>query len=183
MRRRYSEDVNIMISDYPQLRYPAPSGKHKGGMRLIIRKRQAPRACLSLPVFSEHLDVLVVGDNKLNQGVAATLLDDLGCHCEFASTGLEALGLTLRKNFDVILMDDVTPRLCAGLPQPGVDTRIDGLAAARRDSSISMTVMSMRDDVQPFLEAGMDGPLLKPVEGEGLRRIIQNAQHHLQRHA
>jgi hypothetical protein len=67
------------------------------GPGMIVSEQYEPDARDTKPISHDQLNVLIVDDNKLSQIVAATLLDDLGCTYEFASTGVEGLQLALQK--------------------------------------------------------------------------------------
>jgi CheY-like chemotaxis protein len=147
---------------------------------MIASEQYAPETCSKPWTFRDRLDVLIVDDNKLSQVVAATMLDDLGCNFEFASTGLEALDLALRRNFDIILMDIKMPKM-GGLEATRRIRKEEEERLGHQASIIAMTVMSLREDIASYLAAGMDGFLIKPVEGQGLRRIIRYAQRRVPR--
>jgi CheY-like chemotaxis protein len=161
-------------------RAPAPDEEFSPKIGRIVCEEYEPRTPEIKPVSHDQLDVLIVDDNRLSQVVAATLLDDLGCRYEFAATGVEGLHLAMGKRFDLILMDIMMPHM-------------DGLEATRRIrreeqehgghqvSIIAMTILAMREDVEAYLDSGMDGFLFKPVDGQGLRRIIRYSQRRVAR--
>jgi CheY-like chemotaxis protein len=64
----------------------------------------------SIPA-SMGLQVLVVDDDPTNRMFARWLLAKLGCSCEEAVDGLQALECVQQHSFDVILMDCFMPEL------------------------------------------------------------------------
>jgi len=105
--------------------------------------------------------LLLVEDNKINQMVAATLLEDAGHHVEIAEDGLAALAAAEVLRFDLIFMDVQMPRL-------------DGIEATRRlrvgngpnrsTPVVALTANAMEGDRERYLEAGMNDYLSKPFE-------------------
>jgi PAS domain S-box-containing protein len=109
-----------------------------------------------------HLRILVAEDNPVNQELAVHLLEAKGHSVSVAGTGRQALAMTEKHQFDVVLMD-------VQMPQMG------GLEATRaiRDREkasgghlpiIAMTAHAMRGDREKCLEAGMDAYLAKPLD-------------------
>ena len=117
--------------------------------------------------------VLLAEDNLVNQKVAVALLSRLGCQCDLASNGVEAVEFSARGHYDAILMDCFMPE-------------IDGYEATRRIRArescasgpprhipiIAMTANAMRSDRERCLSAGMDDYLAKPVSVESLAAVL-----------
>ena len=55
--------------------------------------------------------ILIVDDNEMNREVEKKLLDGTEMSVDLAGSGAEALGLTLRNRYDVILMDHLMPEM------------------------------------------------------------------------
>jgi two-component system, sensor histidine kinase and response regulator len=115
-------------------------------------------------------NVLVVDDNPVNQKVAQRFLERVGCTVALASDGLEAVELCGPTSpFDLLLMDVHMPRM-------------DGLTATRqiraaqvrgrRIPIVALTADALNEQVEKCLEAGMDGYLLKPIEMDRLRAVL-----------
>ena len=105
--------------------------------------------------------VLLVEDNQVNQEVARTMLEEVGCRVEVVGNGAEALEAVEQKHYDLILMDWLMPEL-------------DGLETTRRIRQreqrsahhvpvVGLTASVMVGDRERCLEAGMDEVLTKPV--------------------
>jgi CheY-like chemotaxis protein len=128
---------------------------------------QAPvedeRAAAPTPICAR---VLLAEDNPVNALLARTLLTQVGCTVDRATTGEEAIAAAETKPYDLILMD---------LRMPG----LDGLSAARRlrasgvDSPIvALTANAFDEDRRAALAAGMDDFLTKPLDPAALRAIL-----------
>ncbi|MDH5751931.1 MAG: response regulator, partial [Deltaproteobacteria bacterium] len=115
--------------------------------------------------------VLVVEDTFINQQVIRGALARHGIHPEIANNGREALALTSRNDYDLVLMDVQMPEM-------------DGLEATRRIREreqernlphlniIAMTAHVMKGDREICLEAGMDDYLPKPIRQAQLEKIL-----------
>jgi two-component system sensor histidine kinase/response regulator len=117
--------------------------------------------------------ILVVEDNPVNQDVANGILENMGCRVVTASTGAAAVRLTLRENFDLILMDCEMPDM------DGFDaTRCirEREQASKRTPIVALTAHALADIRRTCLEAGMDDFLTKPFDeiqmGKALHRWI-----------
>jgi len=110
--------------------------------------------------------VLLAEDNPVNQEVARSMLESLGCHVQVVADGLEALQAAARRNFDLILMDCQMPVM-------------DGYEATRILKEgpcppiIALTAHAMEGDREQCLAAGMDDYLAKPFGLDQLLAILQ----------
>ena len=126
----------------------------------------------SLREEKQRLCILLTDDNKINQKVAARLIEKRGHKVEIANDGAEALTLLEQGHFDLILMDIQMPNL-------------DGLAATAviRENEketgvhipiIGLTAHAMKGDKERFLAAGMDGYVPKPIQPKELFEVIES---------
>lgn len=114
--------------------------------------------------------VLVVEDVDVNMRLTTTLLKGLNCRVLQAKTAEEGLSLAKSKSPDIVLMD---------IRLPGMD----GLSATRilkqspETASIpvvAVTASAMPGDEAKCLDAGCSAYLSKPVEGQGLDKVIRD---------
>ncbi|WP_326880633.1 response regulator [Aliidongia sp.] len=115
------------------------------------------------------LALLLVEDNRINQMVAATLLEGDGYAVTIAEDGIEALEKAALERFDAILMDVQMPRL-------------DGIEATRRlrgstglnqtTPIIALTANALEGDRERYLSAGMNDYLSKPFELDAVRAVV-----------
>jgi signal transduction histidine kinase/DNA-binding response OmpR family regulator len=115
--------------------------------------------------------ILLVEDNRINQIVAAGLLEDLGFSIDVANNGAEALTLlsktTENETYGLVLMDCQMPVM-------------DGYECTRQIRSggalsfnayipiLAMTANAMQGDREKCLEAGMSDYLTKPIDETAL---------------
>ncbi|MFC5401336.1 response regulator [Cohnella soli] len=125
-------------------------------------------------VISQHIKLLLVEDNEINQIVVIEMIKLAGFGVDVANNGLEAIEMIKAKKYDVVLMDLQMPLM-------------DGYEAARtireldpqNDTPIiAMTADAMEDTKRKALEAGMQGYLTKPIDlkqlTSTLQRILEN---------
>jgi CheY-like chemotaxis protein len=116
--------------------------------------------------------VLVAEDNAVNQRVLVRLLEKQGHDVEVALNGKQALEMTLRRHFDLVLMDVQMPEM------DGLETtrQIRALEAesGRRLPILILTANAMSGDKEKCLDAGADGYLAKPVSLKMLVQAIED---------
>jgi CheY-like chemotaxis protein/anti-sigma regulatory factor (Ser/Thr protein kinase) len=112
--------------------------------------------------------ILLVEDNSINQEVSREFLQKEGAIVVIASTGMEALDMVNKHEFDLVLMD---------LQMPGMD----GYETTRRIREtfdhdvlpiVAMTAHVMKGAKKQCLDAGMDDFLGKPVEIEHFFSVL-----------
>jgi two-component system, sensor histidine kinase and response regulator len=113
--------------------------------------------------------LLLAEDNLVNQEVATSMLETLGCEVKVASNGEEAIHDCQREAFDLVLMD---------CQMPGMDG-FEATRAIRRWEQVTgrhipivaLTANAMQGDREQCLAAGMDDYLSKPFDLGQLRAI------------
>jgi len=141
-------------------------------MALLSRTLQAPKVEAQTNLVRAH--VLVADDDPINQRVLRRILLQLGCTCELASDGAEAVERALAAPFDVILMDCQMPVL------DGFDAALvirEREPAGRRNRIVAVTASSDEDDKRRSREARMDAFLTKPVSSDQLRELLVRLLH------
>ncbi len=115
---------------------------------------------VSRQVWRFDARVLLVEDNPVNQKVAQTVLERLGCQVDIAENGEIALTKAADDDYDIIFMDVTMP----------VMDGFEATRSLRADSGrnhdtpiVAMTALAMRGDRDRCIEAGMNDYLQKPV--------------------
>jgi len=116
------------------------------------------------------LRILLAEDNAVNQKLAARLLEKMGHQVTVAHNGKEAVELTGRGDFELILMDIQMP-LVSGIEATEMIRQAE-LGTARRIPIVALTANAMKGDQAKYLAAGMDGYVSKPIRAELLRDEI-----------
>ncbi len=117
--------------------------------------------------------IMLAEDNRINQALAVSMLENWGHSVVVVSDGAQAVERVKSEQFDLVLMDIQMPRL-------------DGIQATRaireweRDSGrrvpiIAMTAQVMRGDRERLVGAGMTGYLPKPIQASDLYAAIESA--------
>lgn len=123
--------------------------------------------------------VLLVEDNPINQEVAETMLELLGCRVVVAENGLEALERLEQEQFDLIFMDCQMPEM-DGYEATKAIRENEELRARDASSSgapphiaiIALTGYGMIYDRDRCLGIGMDDYLSKPYRFEQLEDML-----------
>jgi two-component system, cell cycle response regulator DivK len=118
--------------------------------------------------------VLIVEDNEKNMKLFRDVLQATGYSTLEATTGEEAIELSLSQVPALVLMD---------VQLPGIDgvEALERLRQNERTASIpvlALTAQAMSGDRERFLEAGFDGYLAKPVD---VGELIEAVREHCDR--
>ncbi|MBU2885043.1 response regulator [Gilvimarinus agarilyticus] len=118
----------------------------------------------------EKLDVLLVDDNEANLQLTTEFLHDLGVNVTQAVSGMQALDLFDRANFDIIFMD---------IQMPGMDgieatkrIREKEQRSGRRTPIVALTAHTVTEQKTDLLIGGMDDCIRKPVTDKQLDHML-----------
>ncbi|MCZ6701510.1 MAG: ATP-binding protein, partial [Ignavibacteria bacterium] len=122
---------------------------------------------------STPLNVLLVEDNIVNQKVASRILEKLGFKPDIATNGLEAIREINSKDYDIIFMDLLMPKL------DGIEAtkKIRSMLAGKKiPKIIAMTADTMMNSREACINAGMDDYLNKPISVEEIKALMYKWQ-------
>ena len=119
------------------------------------------------------LDILLAEDERVNSLVTRRLLEKAGHSVTVVENGEEALEAVRRKRFDVILMDIQMPVMDGVSATRAIRAGVAG-EEARTMPIAAVTAYAMVGDREKFLEAGMDGYVVKPIELEKLQEFLDS---------
>ena len=119
--------------------------------------------------------ILLVEDNLINQKVAVITLGNLGYSTDVANNGKEGYEMYLKNEYDIIFMDIQMPIL-------------DGVASTKmiRDHErennkakikiVALTANALKEEVESYLKAGMDGVVTKPFKPKDLSTLFSELE-------
>jgi len=116
--------------------------------------------------------VLLAEDNPVNQEVAMSMLDILGCDCELAENGKQVLAMLDNNCFDLVLMDCQMPEM-DGFEAAAEIRRQEAEDPGTHIPIIAVTANAMEGDREQCIAAGMDDYLSKPFSQLQLAEVLQ----------
>ena len=122
---------------------------------------------------TEHLKILLVEDDRINQAFAIRILQKEGHEVTLAETGTAALQALERQIPDCVLMDVHMPEMDGF--QATIAIRERELKSGGHIPIIAMTANAMAGDRQRCLAAGMDGYVSKPLRPKDLFLAIEES--------
>ncbi len=118
------------------------------------------------------LRILLAEDGLVNQRVAIELLKKRGHQVDLAVNGKMALDLLAKQSYDVVLMDVQMPEMDGITAVKLLRQREQG-GDRERQYVVAMTAHAMKGDRERFLNAGMDGYLIKPFKAAELYACVE----------
>lgn len=117
-------------------------------------------------------EILVVDDNEINLKLISTLMRDKGASVTEASDGQEAVSLSMRHNYDLIIMD---------IHMPGMKgtTAAVKIREYEQNSENHTPIIALTADAVPstrlqIKDSKMDAYLLKPIDEKQMWSIIES---------
>jgi len=142
--------------------------------RIIIPKVLGDEALISSIENKENLiyapeaKVLAVDDNTINLNVIRGLLQLCKITVETASSGMQAIEMVRKNQYDIVFMDHMMPEM-------------DGVEAtkAMREMGIKVPIIALTANVvegsrELFLNAGMNDMLMKPIDKATLNKMLEH---------
>jgi PAS domain S-box-containing protein len=143
-----------------------------------------PKKDKSHKTFSslEGIKILLVEDNELNQFLAKTVLNNVGCLVEIAQNGIIALDKLKENVFNIILMDLQMPEMDGYETTQYIRTKFE--KTVRNIPIIAMTAHALQSELERCLKAGMNDYITKPFENEVLYQkilsLVDKTSNHLE---
>ena len=116
------------------------------------------------PHTGEALSILLAEDNPVNQTLAIRVLEKAGHTVAVVQNGMQAVALSARQSFDVILMDMQMPVMGGIEATRAIRKRELSQNNTAHQLIVAMTANAMQGDRERCLEAGMDGYISKPID-------------------
>jgi CheY-like chemotaxis protein len=115
----------------------------------------------------EGCNILIVDDVKDNRVFISRMLEGAGAKTQLAANGAEALDLTNKNNFDIILMDIQMPEMDGY--QVTAELRKNGY----QRPILAVSAYAMPMDKTKSLEAGCNDHLTKPINRNTLLEAVR----------
>ena len=124
--------------------------------------------------------VLLAEDNPINEDVAVTMLESLGCSVRVVDTGVKALAALEHGEFDIVLMDRQMPGMDGF--DATAEIRARRLLRPRQPAGggepvrlpiVGLTASALKGDREMCIAAGMDDYLSKPFRRDQLRGVLE----------
>ena len=135
-------------------------------------EKSEPRRKTIEKLYSRPKRILVVDDNRANQQVAIGMLERMGCRCELASTGKEAVEAIIRNRFDAVLMDCYMPVMNGYDATRQIRMYEGGENADNCVPIIAMTANNTQVEMDRCKDVGMDDFLSKPLRIDELANTL-----------
>ena len=129
-----------------------------------------PMMVLAIPTQNSG-HILLVEDNLVNREVSTGMLERLGYQVTVAEDGQQALTVSARASFDLILMDCQMPGMDGFTATAGIRSR-ERETRAPHIPIIALTANAMEGDRERCLAAGMDDYLSKPFSRQALAEML-----------
>jgi len=146
-----------------------------------LESKSLSKASNPLPP-NQHLSILLVEDNFINQQVVIELLEDLGHKVETADNGEIATNILSspenHEKFDLVLMDCHMPVMDGYKATETIRNGQNGLATYQSIPIIAMTANTLEGDREKCLAAGMNDYLPKPVVADDLLKLLSRYSSH-----
>ncbi|WP_413577654.1 response regulator [Bdellovibrio sp. HCB290] len=120
--------------------------------------------------------VLVAEDQVINQRVAQNYLQKFGLQVDIAQNGRIAVEMARTGNYDLIFMDCQMPVLNGFDATKRIREEEQSRNSMRRIPIVALTAEGTVADKAPYMNAGMDDYLSKPIE---LPRMVETLQRYL----
>jgi len=117
------------------------------------------------------LKVLLVEDNLINQKIARTMIEKMGCQVDVANDGLDAINLWNETNYDLIFMDCHLPEMDGY--QCTQHIREKEQNTGQHIPIIALTANTADEEKAHTQEIGMDDFLTKPIQKNKLQELLQ----------
>jgi CheY-like chemotaxis protein len=119
--------------------------------------------------------ILLAEDNPINQEVARSMIESLGCQVDVVETGVQAVEALEQGSYDVVLMDCQMPEM-GGLEATRIIRERQAVPAISRPAMhtpiIALTAHALPSDREQCLAAGMDDYLSKPFTLDALHATL-----------
>ncbi len=123
-------------------------------------------------IYCKGIRALIVDDESMNITVAESILKRYGIETKAASSGEESVEICRNRDFDLIFMDYMMPRM-DGIEAARLIRSIKANGDGRIPLMIAFTADAVSTAREKFMNEGFDAFLSKPVDITELERILK----------
>lgn len=139
--------------------------------KIAITADRCQEATIDTKLKTTH--ILLAEDNKINQMYLTELMKQIGCTCDTAINGLDAIKSVRLHEYDLVLMDCQMPEL-DGLEATQHIRKLESDGALEGHLPIvALTANAIKGDREQCLAAGMDDYLSKPVQKDQIMHVLE----------
>ncbi len=117
----------------------------------------------------KKIKILAVDDVIANCEVISAYIDVLGCQCDLANSGMEAIKKIKENNYDICFMDLLMPEM-SGLET----TRFIRKELSKDLPIVALTASTERGVKEKCFDVGMNDFINKPIELMKMKEAIYN---------
>ena len=148
--------------------------------RLDINSQQKPlKSKKKQTTTFKDLKILIAEDNEVNQLYIQELLKKLKVEHELAIDGYQAVKKFINGKYDMVLMDINMPNM-DGITATQQILRYEQETGAAHTPIIGLSADAVAANITKYLQQGLDGYLVKPLQKADLVKILQE---HFSSHA
>ena len=160
----YGEGTTFTVQLVQRIVDPKPVGK------VDITDREVMQPKFNNMFTAPEASLLIVDDSKMNLIVEEKLLRGTQIMVDTAVSGADALEMTRKKRYDVILMDHFMPKMDGLECFEKIRSQIDGKCTDI--PIVVLTANAEAENREMYEKAGFDGYIIKPVSGSTLREAL-----------
>lgn len=125
-------------------------------------------------VDSNNMDykLLLVEDNIINQKVATITLQNMGFDPDIADNGKVGYEMFLKNDYDIIFMDIQMPVMDGVESSKKIREYEKENNVEKPVKIVALTANALREEVNSYLDAGMDGVLTKPFKSKDISDLF-----------
>lgn len=153
-----------------QLVYMIRQALSQSPSNIALNRSQTTRQLDAAFARQHPLEILVAEDNPINTKLITLVLAKLGYTVDVAENGAVAIEMSVKKQYNLILMDVLMPE------KDGIDaTKHIRSLNGHQPRIVAMTANAMQDDRSDCINAGMDDYMAKPLEFNLLMDVLKEA--------
>ncbi|RLD74553.1 MAG: hypothetical protein DRJ10_16755, partial [Bacteroidetes bacterium] len=118
------------------------------------------------------IKILLAEDNLINQKVSSIMIKQIGYECDIAANGEEAYTMHLKNNYDVIFMDILMPVMDGMEATSKIREWETNNKASNKCIIIAQTANAFKEDINNYLNNGMDYYVGKPLRTRDLTNVL-----------